>query len=121
MAARDGAGSARITLHPAELGSVEIRIRYQASGVSAELTAESQQAAQALQQSVGELRRALESQGLTVLDLDVRSAADDTQPRWKRDGSEGEERSQGGFADGSAEVVLDPLHVLVGTHVNVLA
>jgi flagellar hook-length control protein FliK len=72
LAARDGAAQAHITLHPAELGEVEIRLRYHAGGVSADVLADSHAAVQVLQQASAELRRSLEAQGVTVHELDVR-------------------------------------------------
>jgi nicotinate-nucleotide--dimethylbenzimidazole phosphoribosyltransferase len=72
LAAREGAAQAHITLHPAELGEVEIRLRYHAGGVSADVLADSHAAVQVLQQASAELRRSLEAQGLAVHDLDVR-------------------------------------------------
>jgi flagellar hook-length control protein FliK len=77
IAARAGGATARITLTPPELGSVEIRLRVRGSNVVAELTADSSQGAQALGQSVSDLRRALEAQGLVVQSLDVRQAGAD--------------------------------------------
>jgi flagellar hook-length control protein FliK len=73
MAVRQGATEAHITLHPAELGEVSIRLRYHAGGVSADVLAESHTAAQALQGAASELRRSLEAQGLVVHELDVRA------------------------------------------------
>jgi flagellar hook-length control protein FliK len=81
MAARDGAAQAHITLHPAELGEVSIRLRYHAGGVSADVLAVSQAAAQALQGAASELRRSLEAQGLTVHALDVRAGEQEKQQR----------------------------------------
>jgi hypothetical protein len=69
--ARTGAGRARIDLRPPELGHVEIRLRYSSDGVRASLTAASPEAVQALGACAGDLKRALEAQGLTVLGLDV--------------------------------------------------
>jgi flagellar hook-length control protein FliK len=77
MASRDGSTQAHITLHPAELGEVEIRLRYHAGGVSADVLADSRAAAQVLQQATTELRRSLEAQGLVVHDLDVRQGSRD--------------------------------------------
>jgi flagellar hook-length control protein FliK len=82
LAARDGKAAARITLRPAELGEVEIRLRYHAGGISADVVAESSQAAQTLSQAAGELRRSLESQGLVVHWLDVRTG-DEGRRAWQ--------------------------------------
>ena len=69
--ARTGAGRARIDLRPPELGHVQIDLRYGADGVRATVTTSSPQAVQALAASSGDLKRALEAQGFTVLGLDV--------------------------------------------------
>jgi flagellar hook-length control protein FliK len=71
FAVRDGETEARLTLDPAGLGQVRIHLRYGAGGLSAELIADSAQAAQALRETASELRRSLESQGIVVRDLDV--------------------------------------------------
>ena len=86
VAIRDGRSSAKITLRPAELGEVRIRITYGSSGVTASMSTDSTRAAQILSQAGGELRQALEEHGLTVQGLDVqvgaehRDAARDTDP-----------------------------------------
>jgi flagellar hook-length control protein FliK len=75
VAVREGQTSAQLELHPAELGRVEIALRYDGSGgVTATVTAESRAAATALLAQAPELRRALEAQGLTVHGLDVNQA-----------------------------------------------
>jgi flagellar hook-length control protein FliK len=79
VAARGGASTARIVLTPPELGHVEIRLHYSEGGVSATVVADRPEAAQALSQSTGELRRALESQGLSVHGLDVSHAGAEQQ------------------------------------------
>src|SRR5262249_19188560 len=71
VASKDGVKQARISLQPAELGSVEIRLRYHAGGITAQLAADSISGVQALQEAAGDLRRSLESQGLVVQSVDV--------------------------------------------------
>ncbi|MFN8224917.1 MAG: flagellar hook-length control protein FliK [Gaiellales bacterium] len=94
VAARDGKTTARITLRPVELGEVEIRLRYHAGGVTADVVAESRQAAQLLSNASGELRRSLESQGLTVHWLDVRAGSDERRA-WERFDEPGSRRAAG--------------------------
>jgi flagellar hook-length control protein FliK len=77
IAARGDGATARITLSPPELGSVQIRLRVRGAAVIAELTAETMRGAQALGQAVAELRRSLEAQGLVVQGLDIRQTGPD--------------------------------------------
>ncbi len=77
VAARRGFTQARLQLHPAELGTVEVHLRHSAHGLTARVVAEAPEAVGALQQAAGELRRALEAQGVTVLDLDVGARGDE--------------------------------------------
>jgi len=77
VTARQGGTVARIVLHPRELGTVEIRLSYGADGISATVRADSPQAAQALAQGGGDLRQALASHGLDLLELDIRDRRSD--------------------------------------------
>jgi flagellar hook-length control protein FliK len=100
--AGQGGGTARILLHPQELGSVEIRLRSTPNGITATLRTDNPQAAQTLALASDELRRALEAQGLPVLDLDVsdgsrrQAAHDDPEPSPHRrlDGRPGAEEDE---------------------------
>ncbi len=65
---------ARIVLTPPELGKVEIRLRYGSNGVSASFHADSPEAAQSLAGAAGDLRRALETQGIQVARIDLPTA-----------------------------------------------
>ncbi len=85
VAVSGSASSARIVLSPPELGQVNIQLHYSADGVSASLVADHPDAAQALGQSTGELRRALEAQGFTVTTIDVSHTGADGQPGARRD------------------------------------
>src|SRR5205085_4654827 len=71
MAVRGGQPVARITLHPADLGDVQVTLRYHQDGVTAVLTTQNHDAAQVLVQAGADLRRSLEAQGVTVHGLDV--------------------------------------------------
>jgi flagellar hook-length control protein FliK len=71
VAADRGVTHARISLTPRELGSIEVHLRQTADGLVARVVAEHATAAQLLQHAGGELRRQLESQGLTLLRLDI--------------------------------------------------
>jgi flagellar hook-length control protein FliK len=120
VAARDGQAQARITLHPAELGSVEIRLRYHATGVSADVLADSAQAAQALGQALPDLRRALEAQGMGVLWLDVRQGGgEERRPHGERTGRQGR---SGGATPVDDETTIEPTRLpRPGSTLDVLA
>lgn len=102
VAAREGRTIAKITLHPAELGSVEIRLRYDASGVAADVVTDSELAAHVLGQAAADLRRSLEQQGLEVLSLDIRHGGDGRRPAADRDAVVDGLDSRG-TGDGTAE------------------
>jgi flagellar hook-length control protein FliK len=124
IAARGGATTARIVLAPPELGHVEIRLHYSDSGVSATVVADRPEAAQALGQSIGELRRALESHGVSILSLDVSQAGPEEQR-----GSQRETPGRPGQGAGpqTAPESLDEISIevsrlpLAGSSVDVLA
>jgi len=128
------AARARIVLTPPELGTVEIRLRYGERGVSATFHADSSQAAQTLALAAGDLRRALEAQGIQVQQIDVPAARTDQQtPAWSGggDGAWNAGRGHGSAGDAPASggdpTTLEPddpiTHraVLLGTAVDVLA
>jgi flagellar hook-length control protein FliK len=71
VAAQNRASEARIELTPPELGHIQIHLRYTEDGVSATLTADHADTVQALGQAATDLRRTLESQGITVQTLDI--------------------------------------------------
>ena len=75
VASRNGAAHARLQLHPAEFGGIEVRLRSAANGVTAKITADRPEAVQALQQAAVELRQSLQERGLTVLDVEVSLAS----------------------------------------------
>ncbi|MEZ5101940.1 MAG: flagellar hook-length control protein FliK [Thermoleophilia bacterium] len=124
MAAREEATQARITLEPGDLGQVRISLKYHAGGISAEVVADSAEAAQALQQTVGDLKRSLEAQGLVVHGLDVRLAGGDGQ-RPDRDPNlptPGQGRGEAGYELDADDIRIDPGSLpLAGSQVNVLA
>jgi len=123
---QNGAATARISLHPADLGGVRITMRVHDGTVAATLAAETPAAAQALTQTASDLRRSLESQGLQIASLDVHVAGDGPA-------SNGERRQPSDLAQAmgttdratSEEDVVDittELHLVpLGTQVDVLA
>jgi flagellar hook-length control protein FliK len=70
-AAERGVTQARISLRPAELGGIDVHLRHTADGLVARVVAEHGHAAQLLEQAGAELRRSLETQGVTLLRLDI--------------------------------------------------
>jgi len=96
-AAERGIAQARISLSPAQLGSIEIHLRHTAAGLLARIVAQHGAAAQLLQQAGDELRRSLESQGLTLLRLDVGASGQQAS------GGAGEQRGDGGPAARAAD------------------
>jgi len=79
--AERGVTHARISLTPRELGSIEVHLRQTADGLVARVVAEHGAAAQQLQQAGAELRRSLEQQGVTVLQLDIGASGDEASRR----------------------------------------
>jgi hypothetical protein len=78
---RHGAAEARMELHPQELGSVVVKLRVTADGLAATFTASNPDAVGQLQQAGEDLRRTLESKGLTLASLDVRAQSEDARGR----------------------------------------
>ena len=65
-----------MTLRPAELGGIEIRLQSTAAGIAAQVVADSPEAARLLTQAGDDLRRALEARNVTLISLDVSTTAD---------------------------------------------
>jgi flagellar hook-length control protein FliK len=126
VTARESRTTAHISLKPEALGRVEIHLRYEAGGVTAQVTADSAAAAGILTASSGELRRTLEAQGLTVLGLDVHQGGLDlgTTPDRDRLGSpEAKALPREPGADDEAEetTIKASSLPLAGSQVDVLA
>jgi flagellar hook-length control protein FliK len=77
IASERGITHARINLKPAELGGIEVRLHSSPEGVSAQLVADSPEAARALAQAGDDLRRQLEARGVTLLSLDVSTSEEE--------------------------------------------
>src|SRR5207248_1485557 len=78
LGVRQGFAHARIQLAPAELGGIQVRLHQTADGLVARITAEHPEAAQTLQQGGAELKRALESAGVSVVRLDIEASGQET-------------------------------------------
>jgi len=124
---------ARLNLRPAELGGIEIRLQTSAAGVTAQVVADSPDAARLLQQAADDLRRSLERHDVTLLALDVSTSGDDRSA-----GSAGAQadlagdrarelhglpREQGRDGERPEEepVVIETVQLPDGVHVDVLA
>ena len=130
-----GQVQAQLTLHPAELGGVEVRLRQTAHGLMATVTADRADAAHVLQQAGSELRRALEAQGVQVAGLDIGMAGENQDAANARANERRAEsalaapRRNRGAADGDNDLPpIDPDHrtttastIALGALVDVLA
>jgi flagellar hook-length control protein FliK len=131
-----GQVQAQLTLHPAELGGVEVRLRQTAHGLMATVTADRADAAHVLQQAGSELRRALEAQGVQVAGLDIGMAGENqdaanarANERRAESALAGPRRDRGTAADGDNDLSpIDPDHrtttastIALGALVDVLA
>jgi flagellar hook-length control protein FliK len=106
ITSQGGGASARITLHPNDLGSVDIHLRYGPDGVSASVRADSPQAAQILHDAAPDLKRALEGQGMSLLSFDVR---DRSGQQAGGDPSNGQGGSRSSSGDAEPDDELDAL------------
>jgi flagellar hook-length control protein FliK len=84
-----GVTHARMSLNPAELGGVEIRLQQTAHGLSASVVASGAEAAQVLQQAAQDLRRQLEAHGIELTRLDISYSGE------QRDGARSAQAGQG--------------------------
>jgi flagellar hook-length control protein FliK len=121
-----GSATARITLRPDTRGGVQVKLRAGRDGVSAELVADSAHAAQALVTAGGDLRRALEAQGVNLLGLDVRTAGDGTEAHGHEGRRAAESELMGGQRGTDAgedpEITIEPSRLPdPGSQVDVLA
>jgi flagellar hook-length control protein FliK len=66
-----------MSLRPADLGGVEIRLQQTGQGLVASVVADGVEAAQALQQAGADLRRQLEAHGIELQRLDISYSGDD--------------------------------------------
>ena len=83
---------ARLVLHPADLGGVEVRLRHDGNGLHATVHVEHPEALAALDRGLGDLRRSLEARGVTVASLDPSLAGE--QQGYREPASAG---ADGGF------------------------
>jgi flagellar hook-length control protein FliK len=79
LAAERGVTHARLNLKPVELGGIEVRLQSTAEGVTAQLVADSPEAARMLSQAGDDLRKQLADQNVNLLSLDVSTSGDQQQ------------------------------------------
>jgi flagellar hook-length control protein FliK len=102
MAGENGYTRARVTLHPAELGGVEVLLRGGASGLTATVVAENPHAAHLLQQSAVELQRRLADQGIELASIQILAGGGEA-PDSAPNGREGASAPAGRAATGNAD------------------
>jgi flagellar hook-length control protein FliK len=95
MSQSSGITQARVQLHPAELGQVDIHLRQTPDGIVAKVVADASQAANVLRHAGDELRRALQAQGLNLTHFDVGTASEDER-RSAFAGGDGRPQRRGG-------------------------
>jgi flagellar hook-length control protein FliK len=100
--ASTGNSIVRIKLTPPELGEVRVQLQQTSAGLVARVVADHQSAAQTLSQSAGELRRALEGSGVSLLQLDI--GASDGQNDGSGSGADGADNEP---ASGTAHDTTD--------------
>ena len=91
MAVDRGITHAKMTLRPAELGGIEIRLQPTAAGIAAQVVADSPEAARLLEQAGDDLRRALEARNVTLISLDVSTTADQQRESARGEWSDGDD------------------------------
>jgi flagellar hook-length control protein FliK len=121
-----GASQTRIQLSPASLGTIRINLQHTSDGVVARVIADHPEATQTLQQGSDDLRRSLESAGVTLLRLDIGTRGESgpaTQGFDQAPGSAGSERpssDETGGLDADTSDARTPA-LSTGALVNVLA
>jgi flagellar hook-length control protein FliK len=88
VATQRGVTHARISLRPEDLGGIEVRLQSSPAGISAQLIADSPEAARLLTQAGDDLRRSLEQRDVNLLSLEVSTSGEERrgeQPGETRD------------------------------------
>ena len=111
-AADRGVTHARISLNPRELGSIEVHLRQTSDGLVARVVAQHAGAAQLLQNAGGDLRRALESQGLNLLSLDIGASGEQSGGPDDRQALANGAGGDASGARGGQDASADPLSAL---------
>jgi flagellar hook-length control protein FliK len=77
VAGERGITRARINLRPEDLGGIEVRLQSTAAGITAQLVADSPEAARLLHQAGDDLRRSLEARDVNLLSLEVSTSGEE--------------------------------------------
>jgi hypothetical protein len=95
-------GTVTLRLTPADLGVVRIQMRLEHGTFNAQIQTESESVSALLKDHLGQLKQAVETQGLVVERLQVQTVSPGTTSFSDRqsDGSEGDGRSRGGLTSG---------------------
>jgi flagellar hook-length control protein FliK len=127
-----GITHARMSLNPAELGGIEIRLQQTAQGLSASVVASGAEAAQVLQQAGQDLRRQLEAQGIELVRLDISYSGEQREGARSAQAGQGDGDRRSPAGEGSAatdggeltptdEIGVTTLELPGGVLVDVLA
>jgi flagellar hook-length control protein FliK len=98
LASSKGITRARLQLHPAELGAIELHLRHTANGMTARVVADSAEAVTMLQQAFDDLKRNLEEAGIGIVDVEITARGDQRSASRSFAGAFGEtgDRPRGG-------------------------
>lgn len=112
LAVGRGQASANLELHPAELGTVQVRLRSVAGGgLTATMTVDRPEALQGLQAAADQLRQSLEDQGVEIVRLDfglsAQARGDEARTGAR---SDGRDASGGNSRRGGMDAVTDHDH-----------
>jgi flagellar hook-length control protein FliK len=107
VATERGISRARLQLRPADLGGIEIRLQSSSAGVTAQVVADSPEAAKLLAQAADDLRRSLERHDVTLLQLDVSTAGDDRFQSAGHSAAEVAAHAPRGAAEADADIASD--------------
>jgi flagellar hook-length control protein FliK len=102
-----GITHAKMTLRPAELGGIEIRLQATAAGIAAQVIADSPEAARLLVQAGDDLRRALEARNVTLISLDVSTTADQQRDSARGEWRDGDDAGRFGSRGSSGDAESD--------------
>ncbi|MBJ7519881.1 MAG: flagellar hook-length control protein FliK [Solirubrobacteraceae bacterium] len=112
LAVGRGQATANLELHPAELGTVQVRLRsVTGGGLTATMTVDRPEALQGLQAAADQLRQSLEDQGVEIVRLDIGLSAQARGDEARTGArSDGRDASGGTSRRGGMDAVTDHDH-----------